>query len=154
VLDQELARLDRWGRPLSLALLTAPELGPAAWPALGRLLSGCLRRIDLAARLGLNEAAVILPDADEGRAWRWLLDFMGQTEKADRLRDIPFRYGLALARPWEGRLGDELVALAVADLGRDKKTEEGGRARAFPAAAVAADERGLLFDGFKTLFIA
>lgn len=150
VLNQELARLDRWERPLSLVLLELPDLSPGDWAVVGRLVRSSLRRIDLAARL----VAVILPDADARRSRRWLADFLTELARAECLTGCLPAYGRALARPWEGHQGEELLALALANLGYEdlragsyEESEFDGES----ATAIAADERNLLFDGFKTL---
>lgn len=154
VLGQEVARLDRWERPLSLILLEMPELEAGLWPVLGRLVRDSLRRIDLAARLGGHRVAVILPDADGPRGRRWLLDFLAEVERRDLSGGRPVFCGRALALPWEGRQAGELLAQAEAGL-YDRNTAEdfqdnadcGGEA----LTAIADDERSLLFDGFKAL---
>ena len=154
VLNQELARLDRWERPLSLVLLDLPDLSPAAWAAVGRLVRSSLRRIDLAARMDERLAAVLLPDADSHRARRWLADLLAELARTDGLGQRLPAYGRALARPWEGRQGEELLALALANLGHEDLHAgacEDGEFDPDSATAIAADERNLLFDGFKAL---
>ncbi len=155
VLGQEMARLDRGARPLSLVLLEWPSLPDPVWSALGRLIQASLRPIDLAARLDARRVAVIMPDADGGRGRRWLLDLLADLSRDDRLAGQPVRYGRAMARPWEGRRGSELLALAEAGLGAE---DMGCPAPAEEAAwdgesvtAIATEERNLLFDGFKAL---
>lgn len=154
VLGQEVARLDRWERPLSLVLLEMPELEDELWPVMGRLVRDSLRRIDLAARLGRRRVAVILPDADGSRGRRWLSEFLAEVDRLGLTGGRPMMCGRALALPWEGRQAGELLALAEAGLyaadpsaGLDEEAEE--EAETFTA--IAAEERNLLFDGFKTL---
>lgn len=154
VLSQEVARLDRWERPLSLVLLEMPELADGLWPVLGRLVRDSLRRIDLAARLGARRVAVILPDADGARGRRWLMDFLAEVERRGLTGGRPVAWGRALALPWEGRQAGELLELAEAGLYEGDpsgdlidETEDDGET----FTAIAADERNLLFDGFKTL---
>ena len=154
VLNQELARLDRWERPLSLVLLELPDLNPAAWAAVGRLVRSSLRRIDLAARMDERLVAVLLPDADSHRARRWLAELLAELARTEGLAGCLPAYGRALARPWEGRQSEELLDLALADLGHeDLRAEacEDGEFDPDSATAIAADERNLLFDGFKAL---
>ena len=154
VLSQELARLDRWERPLSLVILDLPDLDASAWAALGALLRDSLRRIDLAARLGHRRAVVILPDADGGRARRWLAGLLAALDRVACLAGRPLTYGRAVARPWEGRQADELLALALANLGREGLSAPAGDEvddGQDTGTAIAADERNLLFDGFKNL---
>ncbi len=151
VLAQELARLDRGERSLCLALIEARGLSGPAWSLLGRLLRQSLRRIDLAARLEENLAAVVMPDADEHRARRWLLELAAEAEKGGLGRDLT--YGLAFARPWEGRTVDELLRLALENMGGRpfENMEEGEDFALSPVTAIAADERNLLFAGFAEL---
>ena len=154
VLTQELARLDRWERPLSLIILEAPDLGGEAWTALGSHLLDSLRRIDLAARLDNQRAVVILPDADGGRARRWLAGLLAGLDRDPRLAGRVMAYGRALARPWEGRQAADLMALALASLGRDDLSGPSGdedESGHETGTAIAADERNLLFAGFKNL---
>lgn len=154
VLSQEVARLDRWERPLSLILLELPELDEELWPVVGCLVRESLRRIDLAARLGRRRVAVLLPDADGARGRRWLLDFLADLDRRGLTGARPVSFGRALALPWEGRQAEELLALAEADLHGE------GSSDIFPdeeevdgeaLTAIADDERNLLFDGFKAL---
>lgn len=154
VLSQEVARLDRWERPLSLILLELPELDEGLWPVLGRLVRESLRRIDLAARLDGRRVAVILPDADGARGRRWLLDFLADLDRRGLTGVRPVSFGRALALPWEGRQAGELLALAEADLHDEESSsvfsdEEESDGEALTA--IADDERNLLFDGFKAL---
>lgn len=153
VLDQELARLDHWGRPLSLAVLELPSMPPAAWAALGREVAASLRRIDLAARLGRTHLAVLMPDADENRARRWLADFLALIAVEAGLTCPAVHYGLALALPREGPQALDLLSQALENMGREDFgcLLVGGGAGENPATAIAADERSLLFDGFKSL---
>lgn len=154
VLNQELARLDRWERPLSLVLLELPDLSPADWSAVGRLVRQSLRRIDLAARLDDRMLAVILSDADSRRCRNWLADLLDELAAMECLAGRQPSYGRALARPWEGRQGEDLLALALADLGREDLCAGRYEESDFDmeaATAIAADERNLLFDGFKAL---
>ncbi|UQZ89369.1 hypothetical protein C4J81_09230 [Deltaproteobacteria bacterium Smac51] len=153
VLTQELARLDRWERPLSLVLIDAPGLGSSSWAALGRILRYSLRRIDLAARLSADRAAVIMPDADEHRARRWLAELTAEVEKDSLLASLEVAYGLALARPWESRTVDELMKAAAGKMGREslENIDPYESIASDPGTAIAADERNLLFAGFQAL---
>ncbi len=153
VLQQELARLDRWGRPLSLALLELADLSANAWAALGRLALISLRRLDLAARLDRDTLAVLMPDADESRAAGRLAEFLRQALAEGLVVSGKFRQSLTLALPWEGLEPGQLV-----DRGRRNLTEAplddclaADSAPAASATAIAADERSLLFEGFKGL---
>ncbi len=72
-LEQEIERVVRYGHPLSLALLDLDDFkqvndlyghlaGDDALRRVGRELAGAIRRVDLAARLGGEEFAVLLPE--------------------------------------------------------------------------------------------
>lgn len=155
VLIQELARLDRWERPLSLVLLEISGLAGDSWPIFSRLLRDSLRRIDLAARLTPDRVAVLMPDADAAWVRRWLCSFGCEIARQARFSALTLRYGQVLARPWSGLGPDDLLALALTDLVHDDfsvwdEGEEQGDGEG-SATAIAADERSLLFAGFKTL---
>lgn len=152
VLSQELARLDRWERPLALVILELPHPEAETWAVFGSVLKNSLRRIDLPARLSGRRAAVILPDADTARVRRWFLELLAELERAGCGQDI--LCGRALARPWEGCRAEELLARAEADLGREDLSgflADEGDFEQESATAIASDERNLLFAGFKTL---
>lgn len=154
VLNQELARLDRWERPLSLALLEISGLDGGTWKLFSRLLYGSLRNIDSAARLSAKRVAVLMPDAGDYWARRWLYAFGSELSRQGRFSSLGFRYGQVLARPWCGLGAEDLLAMALGDLVhydfslRDEGEEQGGGP---PPTAIAADERNLLFAGFKAL---
>ena len=142
-LELELARLDRGSRPLSLALVELPRA--ADWAAFGRLALDALRPIDLAARLSDRRAGFLFPEAGAARARRRLADFLVGLE------DGTGSVGLALAQPREGRSAGEMLTQAERNLREDGPRTIDRRPEADPATAIAAEERGLLFDGFRTL---
>lgn len=153
VMGQELARVDRWGRPLSLVLLETEGLDAPGWAEFGLSLKSSLRRIDIPARLSEKRIAVLLPDADEARARRWLAGFLYDLSRSEELGGISLQYGRSMALPWEGRQAEELLAMAekaigCEDLGREKP---GAASYETSATAIAADERSLLFAGFRSL---
>lgn len=156
VLDQELARLDRWEKPLSLILLEMGPMTPGDWGIVGRLVRSCLRGIDLAARRDDRVIGVIMPDAGLGRSRRWLMDILPQLSQVRSLKGCCPTFGRAVARPWEGCRGEAILAAALATFGKEDLLEPSGEADDFSATsgtAIAADERNLLFDGFKALEI-
>ncbi len=155
-LSQELARVDRWERPLSLVLLELPLLSSEAWAAFGQLAQKSLRSIDLAARLDSGEVAFILPDADATASRRWLLELIKELSQTDFLVGQSFFYGLAVALPWAGcGAPAELLAQAQNNLGQDDLSalvqagelaaEKGG------TTAIVSEEKNLLFAGFQAL---
>lgn len=81
VLERELFRVQRYGRPLSLIVLDldgfkaindthGQELGDRVLRALARCLEGHLRQSDRAVRLGGEEFAVVLPETGLPQALR------------------------------------------------------------------------------------
>ncbi|MDR3038858.1 MAG: hypothetical protein LBV21_06185 [Candidatus Adiutrix sp.] len=152
-LERELARLDHGDRPLSLALVDLPRAQPADWAAFGRLARAALRPIDLAARLSERRTGFLFPESSAARTRRWRADFLADLGRDDRLGGLDFKCGLALAQPWEGLAAGELLAQAAQNISDDGSDAEApcGLFDPDPATAIATDERGLLFDGFKAL---
>ena len=147
-LEGELARLDRWARPLALALV---ELTPAPdWAVFGPKARAALRSIDLAARLSDTLAGFLFPEAD--RAWtnRWLAGFLAELRRSGPLGRLDIRAGLALAQPRSGLSAGEMTALAARNLsaGPDRADRP---FEADPVTAIIEDERRLLFEGFRAL---
>lgn len=154
VLSQELARLDRGERPLSLVLLAVPQLTDQHWSHLGRLILASLRSIDLAARLDAERVSVLLPDATLGRARRWAGLLLAEITQHPVLGRHVFSWGLVLARPREGRTSAELLSLAEAGLGQDEELNPDDHALNSVEdlnTSIATDERDLLFAGFQAL---
>jgi hypothetical protein len=153
-LEGELARQDRWARPLALALV---ELAPAPdWAAFGPLARAALRPIDLAARLSDNRAGFIFPEADQAWAWGRLAELLSGLRRHDRLGGLAARTGLALAQPRSGLSAGEMMALAAQSLASIGLVASGPdwAARTFaadPVSAIVEDERLLLFEGFRAL---
>jgi hypothetical protein len=147
-LEGELARLDRWVRPLALTLV---ELTPAPdWAAFGLLARDALRPIDLAARLSENRAGFIFPEADQAWTERWLAGFLAGLRRDNRVGRFDTRVGLALAHPRTGLSAGEMMSLAVKSLSGSPDRA----ARPYetdPVTAIVEDERRLLFEGFRAL---
>jgi hypothetical protein len=142
-LEGELARLDRWARPLALALV---ELTPAPdWAVFGPKARAALRSIDLAARLSDTLAGFLFPEADRAWTGRWLAGFL-----AGLRREMDIQTGLALAQPRVGLAAGEMMALASRNLsaGSDRVDRP---FEADPVTAIIEDERRLLFEGFRAL---
>ena len=155
VLNHELVRLDRWKHPLSLVLIKITGLPSEQWATLGRLLLSSLRGIDLAGRLKKDKAAILLPDFHTGQAKRWLASLQKELQGDSALAKYPCLFGLALARPWEGTQGEELLAMAEAELKtmgpplEDLESDQDDL-----DTSIATGERNLLFDGFRALTIS
>jgi hypothetical protein len=147
-LEVELARWDRWARPLALALV---ELKPAPdWAAFGPLAQAVLRPVDLAARLSDSLAGFLFPESGRTRAGRRLAEFLAELRRDTRLGRLDIRTGLALAQPRVGLTAGEMMALAV----RNLSDSPDWAARPFetdPVTVIIEDERRLLFEGFRAL---
>ena len=141
-LEREVARTERHGRPFSLVLLDLDEFkrvndthgheaGDEAIRTLARVLQQGTRGVDLAARIGGEEFAVILTETN----------LAGATEVAERLRlalrtteippigQIAASFGVAEC-PSQGTTARELLASADAALYQAKRE---GRDRVVPA---------------------
>jgi diguanylate cyclase (GGDEF)-like protein len=79
-LDQELARAERFGKPLSLLMFDADDFkafndshghvaGDVALAELGPIIRGLVREVDLVARYGGEEFSVVLPETDAAGAF-------------------------------------------------------------------------------------
>lgn len=132
-LQLELAIVDRRNAPLSLLMLDVDhfkrindslghEAGDKVLLAIARLLSGCARVIDVVARVGGEEFAVILPNTDA----------QGALEVAERMR-------IAVAQAnWLGH--PTTISLGVATL--QEKEDAGGLYARADAALYAAKAAG------------
>ena len=132
-LQLELAIVDRRDAPLSLLMLDVDhfkrindslghEAGDKVLLAIARLLSGCARVIDVVARVGGEEFAVILPNTDA----------QGALEVAERMR-------IAVAQAnWLGH--PTTISLGVATL--QEKEDAGGLYARADAALYAAKTAG------------
>ena len=147
-LEGELARVDRWARPLALTLM---DMAPAPdWAAFGRLAQAALRPIDLAARLSDNRAGFIFPEADLIWAGRWLAEFLAGLRRDGRLGYLDVQTGLALAHPRVGLSAGEMMSMAVRSLS-DSPDWAVRACETDPGTAIIEDERRLLFEGFRAL---
>lgn len=154
VLAQELARVDRGERPLSLVLLEAPQLAGGDWQYLGCQILSSLRSIDLAARLNKDRVAVLLPDAPRGWTKRWIALLLSEIMKLPAFVPDDFFWGVALAHPREGRNPTEFMALAEGDLRRNQEAnpdDDPEDSSEDLETSIATDERDLLFAGFQVL---
>jgi len=146
-LEGELARWDRWARPLALALV---ELTPAPdWTAFGPLAQAAFRPVDLAARLSDTRAGFLLPEAGPAWAGRRLAEFLAELRRDPRLGRLDLKTGLALAHPRMDLSAGEMMALAVRNL--SGSPEWAGDFETDPVTIIIEDERRLLFEGFRAL---
>ena len=152
-LELELIRLERNERSLALVVIEIADLNTSPlWAKAGAALLASLRSIDQGARLGPKIMAAILPDADEYRARRMIGEFLQNLSCDSLLKNLKTKFGLALAQPLAGDSPETLLQKAFlhasSDLG---ELALDGPPCPEPNTAIAADERSLLFDGFKRL---
>jgi diguanylate cyclase (GGDEF)-like protein len=144
-LEKELNASRRHGRPLALLMMDVDSLklvndtyghnvGDAALARLGKLLARRVRAEDIAARIGGDEFAVLMPDTDERRG----LAAAARLEKSLQAKPIYESKGLALnlrvscgvaGYPWSGESMAKIVQCADANMYR-VKAERKGRAQA------------------------
>ncbi len=138
VIDNELARSERGGHSFSLLLADCDffkhlndrlghHAGDEALQAIGRLLELNKRRIDVAARVGGEEFALVLPETDQHEAFivaERLRSRFGDTFSA---QPVPLTMSLGVATyPAHGTSADELLRTAdealyaAKALGRDR----------------------------------
>jgi diguanylate cyclase (GGDEF)-like protein len=134
----ELERSVRSGRPMGLVVLDLDwfkevndrfghEAGDRALKLVGEVLQRTTRRIDLVARLGGEEFAVLAPDAGEEESYR-LAERLRREVKAafaDHARPLTLSCGVATFPASGGTHGDLMRAAdralyAAKDLGRDR----------------------------------
>ena len=126
VLDDESARCERSGQPLSLILLDVDHFkrvndehghlaGDDVLRMLGRIVVGVLRRVDRAARFGGEELAIVLPDTPAADA----------VKVAERVRQLVSGTPFALEAPHGGDTQLRVTAsLGVAALDDKIRTRE------------------------------
>jgi len=135
----------RHGRPLALLMMDVDGLklindtyghnvGDAALARLGKLLARRVRAEDIAARIGGDEFAVLMPDTDERRG----LAAAERLEKSLQAKPIYESKGLTLklavscgvaGYPWSGESIAQIVQSADANMYRVKAARK-GRAQA------------------------
>jgi diguanylate cyclase (GGDEF)-like protein len=144
-LEKELKAAKRSDRPFALLLMDVDSLklindtyghnvGDVALANLGKLLTRRVRAEDIPARIGGDEFAVLMPDADERRA----LAVAARLEKALLAKPMYESKGLVLklgvscgvaGYPWSGESVAQIVQSADASMYR-VKAERKGRAQA------------------------
>lgn len=141
LLDKEIARANRHGRPLSLLILDLDRFKPindtyghvagdSVLREVARVLRGRVRGDDIAARIGGEEFAVILPEADLEQARRFAEELRGSVAGLrglldGRLKQVTVSIGLA---QWQPEFGSASELLRAADQ-QLYKAKEGGRNR-------------------------
>ena len=151
-LDAELRRADRWGGPVTLLLGDLDDFkrvndtyghpaGDAALRHFATVLRESVREIDLPARLGGEEFAVILPATDSGGARRLAERIRAELEA----RPVPIRGGdtVALTASWGVATapprGEGAALLSAADLALYRAKRDGKNTVAF-----ANEEEGVI----------
>ncbi|HXX37402.1 MAG TPA: sensor domain-containing diguanylate cyclase [bacterium] len=133
--EHEIARSERTSRPLSVMLLDLDgfkvvndtyghRAGDAVLVAVASILGRELRTVDLVARYGGDEFAVLLPETEETEAGAIADRFLGVTIPlagwADQSIGLQFSWGIA-AWPGDGSTADQLLQAADLRLYRMKE---------------------------------
>jgi diguanylate cyclase (GGDEF)-like protein/putative nucleotidyltransferase with HDIG domain len=138
VIDNELARAERGGHTFSLLLCDCDffkhlndrlghNAGDEALQAIGRLLDVHKRRIDVAARVGGEEFALVLPETDQHEAFIVAERLRSRFGQAFADQPVPLTMSLGVATyPVHGMSADALLRssdealYAAKSLGRDR----------------------------------
>ena len=138
VIDNELARAERGGHTFSLLLCDCDffkhlndrlghHAGDEALQAIGRLLDVNKRRIDVAARVGGEEFALVLPETDQHEAFIVAERLRSRFGQAFADQPVPLTMSLGVATyPVHGMTADALLRssdealYAAKSLGRDR----------------------------------
>jgi diguanylate cyclase (GGDEF)-like protein/putative nucleotidyltransferase with HDIG domain len=138
VIDNELARSERGGRSFSLLLCDCDffkhlndrlghHAGDQALQVIGRLLETNKRRIDVAARVGGEEFALVLPETDQHEAFIVAERLRSRFGEAFADQPVPLTMSLGVATyPAHGMTADALLRsadealYAAKSLGRDR----------------------------------
>ncbi len=122
---RELARAERTRRPLALVVLDLDHFkryndafghpaGDDALRRVAKILDEVTRSIEVAARIGGEEFAIVAPDADEagGRALAERLRIAVMSEFSAASPGLTVSAGIAVHKPGIGSIGEELFAAA------------------------------------------
>jgi GGDEF domain-containing protein len=155
-LSYEFSRMERTEKPLGLVLVRLGEAAEdclKAFKVMGSFIKSALRPLDLAARLGEREVAILMPEAQRDRAVRLLLALGREFEANPLFSGASF--GASLARPYEGAGPADLLRRAGQNTGSAQQVAKKLLSGASPWAeidtALIADEKDSLFDGFSVL---
>ena len=153
VLEQELRRAERFGRPLSLLMIDVDHLrrinnslGHVAGDQALRLVSMSLRSLtrdyDVAARFGGDEFCVLLPETDQAGALRVADRIREDVERSGNGAGLQLTVSIGVASAQKGATAEELIALA--DRAAYRAKSSGRNAVAMPPdGPVEAAERAL-----------
>jgi diguanylate cyclase (GGDEF)-like protein len=130
VLDAEVTRSERYGRPFSLVFVDLDKFkavndshghqaGSAALREVGEVLRAGLRETDIATRYGGDEYVILLPEADRTQAMmvaeRLRVAVAGHSFLADRGLSVHLTASFGVATwPGDGRKAEELLGRADA----------------------------------------
>jgi diguanylate cyclase (GGDEF)-like protein len=130
VLDAEVTRSERYGRPFSLVFVDLDKFkavndthghqaGSAALREVGEVLRAGLRETDIATRYGGDEYVILLPEADRAQAMmvaeRLRVAVAGHAFLADRALSVHLTASFGVATwPVDGRKAEELLGRADA----------------------------------------
>ena len=153
VLEQELRRAERFGRPLSLLMIDVDHLrrinnslGHVAGDQALRLVSMSLRSLtrdyDVAARFGGDEFCVLLPETDEAGALRVADRIREDVERSGNGAGLQLTVSVGVASARTGTTAEELIALADRAAYRAKSSGRNAVATP-PDGPVEAAERAL-----------
>jgi diguanylate cyclase (GGDEF)-like protein len=132
-LRRELARAERFGDPLSLAMIDLDDLkvindehghkaGDEALRTVGATLKSTVRSLDLAARIGGDEFALVMPQTDSHGARDVVARLQQHLAEAARRRHPRVEVSVGIAEWTEGMTLDGLSAAADAELYGDKRS--------------------------------
>jgi diguanylate cyclase (GGDEF)-like protein len=153
VLEQELRRAERFGRPLSLLMIDVDHLrrinnslGHVAGDQALRLVSMSLRSLtrdyDVAARFGGDEFCVLLPETDQAGALRVADRIREDVERSGNGAGLQLTVSIGVASAQKGATAEDLIALA--DRAAYRAKSSGRNAVAMPPdGPVEAAERAL-----------
>ncbi|HVD00315.1 MAG TPA: sensor domain-containing diguanylate cyclase [Candidatus Dormibacteraeota bacterium] len=134
-LRRELARAERFGDSLSLAMIDLDDLkmlndrdghqaGDEALRTVGATLKATVRSLDLAARIGGDEFALVMPQTDARGAGDVVTRFQQHLADARRQRHLEVQVSVGIAEWREGMTLDTLAAAADSQLYGDKRSRE------------------------------
>lgn len=134
-LRRELARAERFGDNLSLAMIDLDDLkalndlhghqaGDEALRTVGATLKATVRSLDLAARIGGDEFALVMPQTDVRGAGDVVARFQQRLAEARRRRHVDVHVSVGVAEWQEGMTFDSLSAAADARLYSEKRRQD------------------------------
>lgn len=148
---QELASVTARGRPAAIIMIDLDgfkeindtrghHVGDCVLLAVASRLKGCIRHADTAARIGGDELAVLLPDADADTAADIAARFLGTLAEPVRIDgevvDVQASIGIAAGHPKDS---EQLLRQADAAMYTAKRQGKGRYVRAVPAPSPSQD---------------